>query len=534
MNNAISAVKKSKLRLSGAAPAFLFALLIAQPILDAVSYWSNEWNFTSLTTIVRFLMFGGVLLYCFVISDRKWSYVALGGALCAYWILHVIACMKSSGGYASPMSDLSNYLRTIHMPVFTFCFITVFRKSDSVPVYVQKAFLINMVIMLHIELLSYMTGTQIYTYVVASKGLMGWASVHNSQSAILAFVVPLLLLLVYKTGNKYFYYAATVVSFATLFFVGTKVDYFSIFIIAFGMVVLFIIHGEKQIFYYVLLALLAVLCLFCYRASPAAQVLDSHNSSMQVKQTYVNGMINTAEQAERIDIGKDVVINGDTFDSLSPMIRRTVNDIYELYLGPMVNRFGLERVLQKYNYSLDVTNLTAARQQKRFFAELAWEDSNSLTHLFGYEYITLVENYTTTNAVTGITTTRQHIFDLENDFPSVFYFSGYAGFAVYMVFILYFAWLIFVGVVTRFKKLFTLESGLVYMTFALMLGVSQFSGNVLRRPNASIYMSVILAYIYYLTVIKEGVRPTDIFVWPNKKKRAARLAAHESAASAES
>ena len=198
------------------------------------------------------------------------------------------------------------------------------------------------------------------------------------------------------------------------------------------------------------------------------------------------------------------------------------------------DRYNLYRMDVKYNYSLDVTNLTAARQQKRFFAELAWEDSNSLTHLFGYEYITLVENYTTTNAATGITTTRQHIFDLENDFPSVFYFSGYAGFAVYMVFILYFAWLIFVGVVTRFKKLFTLESGLVYMTFALMLGVSQFSGNVLRRPNASIYMSVILAYIYYLTVIKEGVRPTDIFVWPNKKKRAARLAAHDSAASAES
>ena len=31
-----------------------------------------------------------------------------------------------------------------------------------------------------------------------------------------------------------------------------------------------------------------------------------------------------------------------------------------------------------------------------------------------------------------------------------------------------------------------------------MLGIAQYSGNVLRRPNVSIYLSVMLAYIYYL------------------------------------
>ena len=111
----------------------------------------------------------------------------------------------------------------------------------------------------------------------------------------------------------------------------------------------------------------------------------------------------------------------------------------------------------------------------------------------------------------GNETVQQAIFDLENDFPSVFYYSGYIGFALYLAFIGYFALLIIVGLITRFNKLFTVESGMVGVTFLLALGTSQFSGNVLRRPNASIYLSVILAYIYWLTAIRENVRLRDIF-----------------------
>ena len=111
------------------------------------------------------------------------------------------------------------------------------------------------------------------------------------------------------------------------------------------------------------------------------------------------------------------------------------------------------------------------------------------------------------------------IYDLENDFPSVFYYSGYIGFAIYILFIGYFAALILVGLLTRGKKLITLETGMVGITFALAVGSAQFSGNVLRRPNASIYVSVILAYIYYLTVIQYDVKLRDIFSICNREKR---------------
>ncbi len=195
-----------------------------------------------------------------------------------------------------------------------------------------------------------------------------------------------------------------------------------------------------------------------------------------------------------------------------------IREVYDLYLYPMVNRFGFDRVLEKYEYSLSVSDLTAVRQQKRYFAELAWEDSDFFTRCFGYEYSTLIERFTIEDE-DGEIQEFETIFDLENDFPSVFFYSGYVGFAIYILFLGYFAALIAVGIITRGKKLITFETAMVGVTFALALGASQFSGNVLRRPNASIYVSAILAYIYYLTVIQYNVKVRDIFSIFNKDKR---------------
>lgn len=512
MTGTLSLYKRTKRKLSDIAPAFLFALLCAQPLLDIISYWANMWEFTALTTLTRFAMFAIVMVYGYFISDKKWTYIVAGGVLLAYWVLHMFACIKSSGGYVSPISDANNFLRTIHLPLFTFAFITIFKKSDIVPVYVQKAFCVNMVIMMHALVISYMTGTQIYTY--ADAGLMSWASVHNSQSAILAFIVPLMLFYAYTKKNKWMYYITAAGSLINLFFVGTKVDYFSIFIIALGMMILLIIAGEKNLFYYSVLFLAALLCALCYNQSIAFDVKINHSTSMDIKQSYVEQVIDPQPNEETMPDH----ISWEIYESLDPKEQYEIRKIYQAYLGPVIQRYGFERVFEKYNYSLVVKELTAARPMKVNFAQMAFEDSNTLTKMFGYEYCTLLEDYHYINA-NGEEVTKQYIFDLENDFPSVFYYSGYVGFAVYMLFLAYFVGLILIAVITRFKKCVNLENGLLAITFGLMLGTSQYSGNVLRRPNASIYMSVILAYIYYVTVIKENVKYRDIFTIFKKKKK---------------
>ena len=523
MNTSVSVFAKTKQRLTSIVPEIVFVLLLVQPVLDIISYWATEWEITTYTTIFRFLMFAGVLLYSFILSDRKGIYFLFGGVIALYWILHVVACLRSEGGYLSPFTDLNNLLRTVQLPLFALSFMTFFKKSDLVPSRIQCAFFANMVIMIHSILFSYMTGTQVYMYVDSQKGLMGWATVHNAQSAILTFVIPLLLLYVYKKKHKGLFYAATIVCFGLLFFSGTKVDYYAIFIIAPALMIFLFIQGERSPFYYVTLLCVTVTCLLCYNTSVAHDIWTDHTVAMGYKQNYVNNLLSRPEEEDDpsqnvlgLHLPKD--LDAESYAALDDRMQDMIFEVYDLYLHPMINRFGFERVIEKYDYSLDVSDLTEQRQQKRFFADLAWEDSDLFTRCFGYEYITLVERYSL-EVEEGEFQEMEMIYDLENDFPSVFYYSGYIGFAIYILFLLYFAGLAVVGVLTRGGKLITLETAMVGITFGLAMGASQFSGNVLRRPNASIYVSVILAYIYYLTVIQYNVKLRDIFGVFSKEKR---------------
>jgi len=118
MNTSVSVFAKTKQRLTSIVPEIVFVLLLVQPVLDIISYWATEWEITTYTTIFRFLMFAGVLLYSFILSDRKGIYFLFGGVIALYWILHVVACLRSEGGYLSPFTDLNNLLRTVQLPLF--------------------------------------------------------------------------------------------------------------------------------------------------------------------------------------------------------------------------------------------------------------------------------------------------------------------------------------------------------------------------------------------------------------------------------
>ncbi len=521
MENCAQLKKSWKPSLEKYVPGVVFALLVIQPVLDVISYWATEWEWTSLTTLFRFAMFAAVMLYAFLVSDKKGIYFIAAGIVGGYWILHMIGCLRSPTGYISIYSDLSNYLRLIHLPLFCLAFITFFKKNDKIPEYVQKAFFVNFVLLLHSVFLSYITGTQVYTYVAMSRGVMGWAAVHNSQSAIVAFIVPVVLYLAYKKFNKWQFYFTAFLGFAFLFFVGTKVDYYSISLIFLAMAVLMIITGEKRKVYYFVLIALAVLSLVCYKASVVYAVRDHHSELMGYKQDDVDKIIEMAEDdVEDVqEMHLDNNISWEIYDSLDTMTKHNIRGLYTKYMYNMVDRFGFERVFEKYDFSLVVSNLLDMRQQKRFFAEMEWEDSDLFTRCFGYEFSKLYQTSEKINPKTREAETTLVIYDLENDFPAVFYYSGYVGFALYILFLAYFALLILTAVVTRFKKTVTVENGAIALVFALAMGISQFSGNVLRRPNVSIYISVVLAYIYYQTAVKENVKLTDLFRWRRIKDK---------------
>ena len=90
-------------------------------------------------------------------------------------------------------------------------------------------------------------------------------------------------------------------------------------------------------------------------------------------------------------------------------------------------------------------------------------------------------------------------YDMENDWPAVFYYYGYVGFALYVGFVLAFLLRILSRLREDFKACFTVENFTLAITLGLQLDLAQFSGALVRRPNVSIYFALILALIWHQT-----------------------------------
>ena len=173
-------------------------------------------------------------------------------------------------------------------------------------------------------------------------------------------------------------------------------------------------------------------------------------------------------------------------------------------------RFGMYNVMDAFDYTDSAEVLSNTRKIKLTYAKLVWREKDVLTHFLGFEYRDFILGGS--------------IYDLENDFPSVLYNMGYLGCAVYFLFIALFFCRVFRalagsvrnalkaegqsgpppltwlrGLWAGLRQFLTLETGAVGICFLLALGAAQISGNVLRRPNVTIYFAVAAACLYSLT-----------------------------------
>ena len=87
--------------------------------------------------------------------------------------------------------------------------------------------------------------------------------------------------------------------------------------------------------------------------------------------------------------------------------------------------------------------------------------------------------------------------DLENDWHAIFYYYGVVGFAAYVLYMLYFLVLVMKKLYRNFQGNLTLYHFALILCFFILLGLAHFSGALLKRPNSSIYLAVLLALIHY-------------------------------------
>lgn len=508
----------------------VLVLLVIQPVLDVFSYFLGQTGSNALSTLARFAMLAFVALLGFFISRKKKIYFFFYGAIGLFWIAHMVNCFRV--GYQSPVADTTNFLRIMNFPIFTLSFLTFYEQGKDVRKSIYWGFGINFMEVVLFTLLPWALGHPVYTYETLGVGVLGWFAVPSAQSAVIVLLAPLAVLWAYKTGKYPVYLLMSAACIGLMYATGTKLTFYSIFILAGAYLFLFALNLKKKCWLYVLpLVVLAGLA-FGFRAqSPMQDRENQSNYALGIYNKLVNeSMENSGADAETIQDIKNGFDSEQSSEDKLEKVRRSLIGVYtdkEVY-GPFLknlhDRFGVYNVMEAYNYTTEPTILSDSRVRKKVFAKLVWQEKDFATKMLGFEYSDML----TLNA----------IYDLENDFPAVFYFCGYFGFALYLLFFAYFIWIILRGFALEVRRtsveerrknqegrsseksvkrylgsllagikalgrgvqsFLTVEMGAVGMAFLLALIAAQISGNVLRRPNVTVYFAVTAATLVHLT-----------------------------------
>lgn len=460
-----------------AARIWIWILILSQPIMDAVSFWTADLSIGSTLTLgLRMLILACTALLAFLLSDKKKYYFLTAAVLAVFWIAHALSCRRV--GYAEPFGDLTNYIRVAQLFVYTLALITLLRLAGDVPELIERALTASLWLIAGLTVLSVLTGTTNPTYPKWGIGISGWFALPNSQSAIYGVLTIISVFSAIRRQETARAVLRCAVGFALLFFLGTRLAYAEIFAIAAAVLASMLLtkHVDKRVFAAVLA--FAILCGACFHMSPMYQNRLQFSESADVQQDDADVTVEQTPPPPQ------------EYDWL-PDAQEPIDMLYREYQPLMINRFGLEPVKAAFGYTDDVQKLGDLRLCKIIFCRMAMNELPFTSRLFGFELSTTVF--------------EGGIFDVENDFHGMYFLYGIIGLAALILYLAVFAIRVIIRMFCEPKRFLTLPV-LAYSASALILVINAyFSASVLRRPNASVYLSVALAVLWLLTEKTDGV-----------------------------
>lgn len=478
-------MESSKLynRISVRSGEILAAVLLIQPLLDVLSYFMQDFGSTTVTTALRMLLLAAVSALGFGLSQRKKIYLVCYGVLAVYWAAHMLNCLRL--GYADPVGDAAEYLKLVQFPLWTLTFITLLQNQEGLDLRTAGLLTANFAIVLGVIALSYAVGRPEYTYAGIRIGVLGWFAVPTAQSAIVCILSIGLLLWAYRTQHVWVFSVAAVFSFGLLYLTATRLTYYAAILIAAGFLVLVLIAGGRQRLCAISLGLALLLLILAINNSPMAQRRSIASKSYDIYQSQTDAIMGE---------DKDFVYTGGDLDpELNAKIHRVYEEVYTKQdaagmplLGDLLDRYGTDRIMEAYNYTTQAKTLYHTRTKKRMVLRLAWEDQDALSHLLGLEY--------------NVSHINGNTYDVENDFPALLCYYGWLGTGLYCGFAAAVLLMVLAGLIKNLRRLpqfITPELGAYAMIFILSFGAAQYSGNVLRRPSVTVYLSLAAAQLYY-------------------------------------
>lgn len=446
----------------------VFALFAAQPLLDVLSYLTQGVNNADIFTLgLRMFLLVAFFVLGFVKSGRKVAYYCLAGGAALFYLLHA-GSLYLAGGFtlSALVKDATNFVRVLQLPMMALALCSLFAADKGAWNAALYGCLAALGIIALVMLLSRLTGTDPTTYRNKGIGVCGWFYFANSQSAILSALAPLALYVTRKYG-KLATLLTALFSTALLFLLGTRLAYGCAIIVTVGTLLCWAITRKLDWKRATALLLCAVACACCLQFSP---MMENQTCSSE----------NTMQKQERIDTllwqGRQDYPEGDA---------RAFEAAYRAYMPGLVERFGIERVAEVYDYSEKASDICDVRRMKRTYCELLLQDAPLSVRLFGLNFAEM--DY------------AGESFDAENDFHGIYYLYGAVGLAGMLALFAYAIYRIVRALLRDFKHYFTPEAAACGIAFFTLLLHCYFTAGVLRRPNASIYLSLMFAGIWYLT-----------------------------------
>ena len=351
------------------------ALLVAQPLLDVLSYFMGQADATWLTTALRTVLLFAVGVYGFSITENRRAYYVMYGVVGGFWVLHMLSCLRL--GYQDPVGDAAEYLKLVQFPLWTLSFVTFFRQRRNLDYRVAGLLAVNVGLILLVIALSYAVGQPVYTYDYPERGvaigILGWFGVANSQSSILTLLVPPLLLWGLRSRRLWKFCLCCLLGFGLLYFTGTRLTYYGAILICCAFLALLVLRRQQLLFCIPLAVVLAALVLF-RGVSPMAerQALTADSYSIyQEKSDAIMGEDKDFVYTPGEEIPTEVL---DKITQVYTQVYGQPGLYGATLLEDLIEEFGLERVMEQYEYATDPQTLYNTRVKKLTAMEMVWEE----------------------------------------------------------------------------------------------------------------------------------------------------------------
>lgn len=463
---------------------WIFLFIIAQPLLDVLAYWTRSDAGTA-AGYIRLAFMVLLPLHLLITEKKKLPLVLSFGVIMLIALLHIGNLFRV--GYADPVGDVKNMAKIFYLPVMAVCF-CAYMKNEAVKKQVLRGIFTNIIILAAVIVISYVTGTYNPTYGYG-LGTSAWVTdanrcTHSIILSALSIFAVCFALESKRTAVRLLVPAAVLFACLTN---GTSSCYLTALACLAGypcfMVFRTIVCKKKMPkadkFIALWLVLLAVAAVAVYPITPRAKITAIERAAADKRQSTLEDQL--------ISLGYDIRNMSPEEKMADPVVREIMAKFYteSIYGGApgLIETYDVYRIMEAYDMSTDARRIADTRRMKRVFAQLTWEDSDTLTKIFGFEYAKMDWPGET--------------LDLENDWHAIFYYYGAAGFAVYAVYMLSFVWRVLRKLLREFRDSLTLFNFSLILAFFILIGLAHFSGALLKRPNSSIYMAFILALLVW-------------------------------------